>query len=56
MRERLNAELAKNTGQTVEKISLDVERDYFMAAEEAKIYGIVDSVLSSRPEDSIQAG
>jgi len=56
LRERLNAELAKNTGQTVEKISLDVERDYFMAAEEAKIYGIVDSVLSSRPEDSIQAG
>ncbi len=56
LRERLNAELAKNTGQTVEKISLDVERDYFMAAEEAKIYGVVDSVLSSRPEDSIQAG
>ncbi len=56
LRERLNAELAKNTGQTVEKISLDVERDYFMAAEEAKTYGVVDSVLSSRPEDSIQAG
>ncbi len=56
LRERLNAELAKNTGQTVEKISQDVERDYFMAAEEAKAYGVVDSVLSSRPEDSIQAG
>ena len=56
LRERLNAELAKNTGQTVEKISLDVERDYFMAAEEAKIYGVVDSVLSNRSEDSIQAG
>jgi ATP-dependent Clp protease, protease subunit len=56
LRERLNAELAKNTGQSIEKISQDVERDYFMAAEEAKIYGVVDAVLSSRPEDSIQAG
>ena len=56
LRERLNAELAKNTGQTIEKISQDVERDYFMAAEEAKAYGVVDSVLTSRPEDSIQAG
>ena len=56
LRERLNAELAANTGQTIEKISQDVERDYFMAAEEAKVYGVVDSVLTSRPEDSIQAG
>ena len=56
LRERLNAELAANTGQTIEKIAQDVERDYFMSAEEAKAYGVVDSVLSSRPEDSIQAG
>ncbi|MEO6172188.1 MAG: ATP-dependent Clp endopeptidase proteolytic subunit ClpP [Arenimonas sp.] len=56
LRERLNKELADNTGQTIEKISQDVERDYFMSAEEAKAYGVVDSVLSSRPEDSIQAG
>jgi ATP-dependent Clp protease, protease subunit len=56
LRERLNAELAKNTGQTVEKIAMDVERDYFMAAEEAKAYGVVDEVLTARPEDTIQAG
>jgi ATP-dependent Clp protease protease subunit len=56
LRERLNAELAANTGQTIEKIERDVERDYFMAAEEAKAYGVVDAVLNSRPEDSIQAG
>ncbi len=56
LRERLNAELAQNTGQTIEKIAQDVERDYFMSAEEAKSYGVVDSVLTSRPEDSIQAG
>jgi ATP-dependent Clp protease, protease subunit len=56
LRERLNAELASNTGQSIEKIAQDVERDYFMAAEEAKAYGVVDAVLTSRPEDSIQAG
>jgi len=56
LRERLNAELAANTGQPIEKIERDVERDYFMAAEEAKTYGIVDAVLNSRPEESIQPG
>jgi len=56
LRERLNAELAANTGQPLEKIALDVERDYFMSAEEAKTYGVVDAVLDRRPEDSIQAG
>jgi len=56
LRERLNAELAANTGQPIEKIAQDVERDYFMAAEEAKAYGVVDFVITSRPEDSIQAG
>ncbi|MFM6988372.1 ATP-dependent Clp endopeptidase proteolytic subunit ClpP [Arenimonas maotaiensis] len=55
LRERLNAELAANTGQPIEKIEQDVERDYFMAAEEAKAYGIVDSVLDRRPADSIHA-
>jgi ATP-dependent Clp protease protease subunit len=56
LRSRLNAELAANTGQPIEKIELDVERDYFMAAEEAKTYGVVDAVLDRRPADSIQAG
>lgn len=44
LRERLNKILAKNTGQSVEKIEKDVERDFFMSAEEAKKYGIVDQV------------
>ena len=56
LRERLNAELAANTGQPIEKIERDVERDYFMAAEEAKIYGVVDEVLDRRPTESIQPG
>ncbi|HWP61153.1 MAG TPA: ATP-dependent Clp endopeptidase proteolytic subunit ClpP [Candidatus Paceibacterota bacterium] len=45
MREQLNKILAKNTGQKLDKIARDVDRDYFMTAEEAKTYGIVDKVL-----------
>jgi len=45
MKDTLNGILAKHTGQTLEKIGVDTERDYFMAPEEAKEYGIVDEVL-----------
>lgn len=44
-RENLNKMLAENTGQTLAKIDTDVERDFFMTAEEAKKYGIVDKIL-----------
>jgi len=47
-RDRLNKILAKSTGQTVEKIEKDVERDYFMTADEAKKYGLVDTVFKSK--------
>lgn len=47
-RERLNKLLAKATGQTVEKIEKDVERDYFMTADEAKKYGVVDTVYKTK--------
>jgi len=46
LRERLNKILAKNTGQLVGKIEKDVERDFFMTADEAKKYGIIDKVYS----------
>ncbi len=46
LRERLNHILAKNTGQTFAKIEKDVERDFFLTADEAKKYGIVDKVFS----------
>lgn len=48
LRERLNRMLAENTGQTVEKIMRDVERDYFLSAEAAKDYGIIDAILDQR--------
>ncbi len=48
VRERLNEILARHTGQKIEKISKDTDRDNFMAAKEAVSYGLVDAVLESR--------
>ena len=45
MRENINKMLAKHTGQSLSKIEKDVDRDFFMDAEEAKKYGIIDKVL-----------
>jgi ATP-dependent Clp protease protease subunit len=50
LRERLNNVLAHHTGQSIETIAADTERDRFMEAEEAKEYGLVDEVLSNRPD------
>jgi ATP-dependent Clp protease protease subunit len=49
LRERLNGIMAKHTGQTVERIERDMERDRFMEAKAAVEYGIVDNVLAKRP-------
>lgn len=46
-RHRLNTILAQNTGQSLEQIGLDTERDNFMSAQEAKEYGLVDEVIAS---------
>ncbi|HLW04493.1 MAG TPA: ATP-dependent Clp endopeptidase proteolytic subunit ClpP [Azoarcus sp.] len=50
IRERLNGMLAKHTGQPVERIAKDTDRDNFMSAEAAVEYGIVDKVLTSRAD------
>jgi len=50
LRERLNRILADNTGQTMERIGVDTERDNFMSAEDAVSYGLVDKVMTSRSE------
>ena len=47
-RDRLNDILSKHTGQTVEKVAADTDRDNFMSGEDAKAYGIIDAVLSTR--------
>ena len=46
-RHKLNTILAENTGQSLEKIAIDTERDNFMSAQEAKEYGLVDEVIAS---------
>ncbi len=49
LREKINEILVKHTGQTLEKIEKDTDRDYFMSAEEAKTYGIIDDVIYGKP-------
>ncbi|MBT2766096.1 ATP-dependent Clp endopeptidase proteolytic subunit ClpP [Stenotrophomonas sp. ISL-67] len=53
LRSRLNEVLAKHTGQSLETIARDTERDNFKSAADAVAYGLVDSVLERRPEESI---
>jgi len=48
-REQLNKILADNTGQSLERIARDTERDYYMSAEESKEYGLIDQVIAKRP-------
>ncbi len=48
MREQLNQILSEHTGQELEKVTTDTERDYWMLANEAKAYGVVDEVLTRR--------
>jgi len=48
-REQLNRILADNTGQALDKIQRDTERDYYLSADEAKEYGLVDQVIAKRP-------
>ena len=50
LRKELNQILATNTGQPLDKIERDTERDYFMAAQEARDYGLVDQVIRQRGE------
>jgi ATP-dependent Clp protease, protease subunit len=49
LRERLNGIMAKHTGQSIERIEHDMERDRFMEAQTAVEYGIIDNVLAKRP-------
>ena len=53
LKHRLNETLARHTGQPVEKVERDVDRDNFMSALDAKAYGIVDAVLDTRPADGL---
>jgi len=56
LRERLNTILASHTGQPMEQIARDTDRDNFKSAEEAKAYGLIDEVLQRRPEETVRPG
>ena len=48
-REQLNKILSERTGQPMEKIARDMERDFWLSSNEAKDYGLVDQVIAKRP-------
>jgi ATP-dependent Clp protease protease subunit len=48
LKKKINQILADRTGQSIEKIERDSDRDFFMSAEEAKAYGLIDDVITSR--------
>ena len=50
LKKRLNEILSHHTGQKLEQVEVDTDRDYFMSAQEAKDYGVIDEVLQSRKE------
>ena len=54
IRDRLNQILSHHTGQPIERIARDTDRDNFMAAADARDYGLVDAVLERRPEESVK--
>jgi ATP-dependent Clp protease protease subunit len=54
MREELNSILMKHTGQGLKKIEKDTDRDMFMSGKQAQEYGLVDEVITTRPEGSLK--
>ncbi len=50
LRQKLNEILAKHTNQPIKRIAKDTDRDFFMSAEEAKEYGLIDNILTSKSE------
>ena len=56
IRERLNEILVMHSGQPLEKIERDTERDYFMSAEETKAYGLIDEVITRSPDQGKSDG
>ena len=55
LRGRLNEIYAKHTGKTVEQVAHDMERDRFMSAEEARDYGLIDTVFERRADESVKS-
>ncbi|MDH3730291.1 MAG: ATP-dependent Clp protease proteolytic subunit [Acidimicrobiia bacterium] len=56
VKEEMNEILVKHTGQDLEKIQIDTDRDFWMTAEEAKAYGVIDTVLTARELTAVAVG
>ena len=56
LRDRLNSILAHHTGQPIEQIARDTDRDNFMSAGDAKAYGLVDDILERRADETVKPG
>jgi len=56
MRDQLNGILCKHTGKSMQEVERDTDRDYFMSAEEACAYGLVDEVVDTEPASKKQSG
>ena len=56
LRDRLNKVLAHHTGQPLEQIARDTDRDNFMSAEDAAKYGLIDSVIQQRSDETVKPG
>jgi ATP-dependent Clp protease protease subunit len=50
IKNKLNKILSQHTGQTLEKVEKDTDRDFYLSAEEAKEYGIIDEVIKTKTE------
>lgn len=55
LRGRLNEIYARHTGKTIDEIARDMERDRFMSADEAREYGLIDSMFERRPDESVKS-
>lgn len=53
LRQRLNEAMSEATGQPIERIESDMERDFFMSAESAKAYGVIDEILDQRADTAV---
>lgn len=56
MQDKIRTILANHTGQTYEKIAQDTDRDYYLSAEQAKDYGLVDEILAGKQVEAVESG
>ena len=56
IKEKLNSILSRHTGQSIEQVTRDTDRDNFKSAAEAKTYGLVDEVIEQRPSETVKTG